>query len=126
MPGVPWNLYGNGRLATAAYAEISEAADADGSISTKYPWWGTRPLPMNPLTIVGQRLEELTPLMTLRAHEGFATRVNEGLDEGNPRARFWSSMVTFPTPGCWRLTGRVGRVRLSVVVLVRQAEKSAD
>ena len=121
MPGAPWALFGNGRLATAAYGVVSEEPHGNGSISTKYPWWGIRPLPTKTLTIVGRRLDPLTPLMALRAHDGFAATVNEGLDEANPAARFWSSVVTFPTQGCWRLTGRVGRVRLSLVVLVQAA-----
>lgn len=120
-PGAPSTFYGNGLLATAAYVSIVRAPDADGSFSEKYPWWGAG-VPAKPLRIVGQRLGLLTPLMVLRVNEGFSARANEGYVEGSPRGtRFWSSSVTFPTEGCWRIMGAVGPVRLSVVVLVRAA-----
>lgn len=117
--GAPTTFYGNGRLATNAYGTITEAPQADGSIWMKYMWFGIRE-PRKPLKIVGRRLEALTPLTALRVHEGFVTNVNEGYVEGlSPALRFWASGVSFPSEGCWRVTGIVGRVRLSVVVLVQ-------
>jgi hypothetical protein len=93
----------------------------DGSFSWKFAWWGSRE-PRRPLRIAGRRIAILSPLMALRIHEGFAADVNEGYVEGvSPAVRFWASGVTFPTEGCWRVTGIVGRVRLSVVVLVQGA-----
>jgi hypothetical protein len=120
-PGAPSTFYGNGLLATAAYPAIIRAPAADGSFSEKYPWWGAG-VPAKPLKIIGQRLGSLAPSAALRVHEGFTASVNEGYVEGSPRGtRFWASGVTFPMEGCWRVTGIVGPVRLSVVVLVEMA-----
>jgi hypothetical protein len=125
--GAPPSFYGNGRLATAAYGVITRVPEADGSISEKYPWWGAG-VPAQPLRIIGRRLElALTPLTVLRVHDGFTASVNEGYVEGSPRGtRFWASGVTFPTEGCWQLTGAVGPVRLSVVVLVQMMSSSSS
>jgi hypothetical protein len=125
-PGAPATFHGNGLLATAAYVTIRRAPEADGSIFEKFPWWGAR-VPAKPLKITGQRLDFLTPLAALRVHEHFAARANEGFVEGSPRGtRFWSSGVTFPTEGCWQVTGSVGSVRLSVVVLVQTISSSSS
>jgi hypothetical protein len=119
--GGPWGppSYGNGRLATVTHGVIMQRPADDGSVSMKFGWLGTRE-PRQPLRIVGKRLDPLTPLTALRVHERFAARANEGYFDGmSPRIRFWASTVTFSTEGCWRVTGIVGSVRLSVVVLVR-------
>jgi hypothetical protein len=78
------------------------------------------------LAIRGRRLDPLTPLMTIRVHERFAAHANEGYVESAPVPRFWSSSVTFPTEGCWQVTGIVGSVRLSVVVLVQTIASSSS
>jgi hypothetical protein len=126
-PGAPVSRdqhYGNGRLATATDGRVTWAPEADGSISWKFMWWGTRE-PRQPLRIVGRRLDALVPLMAMRVHERFAARANEGYVEGSPPGiRFWSSGVTFPTEGCWRVTGIVGPVRLSFVVFVQAASRA--
>jgi hypothetical protein len=123
-PGAPVQIdrqYGNGRLSTAADGRITQTPDADGSISWKFMWWGTRE-PRKPLRLVGRSLEVLAPLMAMRVHERFAASANEGYVEGSPPGiRFWSSSVTFPIEGCWRVSGVVGQVRLSLVVLVQAA-----
>jgi len=65
--------------------------------------------------------------MGLRVHEGFAASAHEGYVEGMPTGiRFWSSSVTFPTEGCWSVTGLVGRVRLSFVVFIQAASRPAQ
>jgi hypothetical protein len=93
----------------------------------KYPWWGAG-VPAKPQRISGRQLElAWTPLTVLRMHDGFTARVNEGYVEGSPRGtRFWASAVTFPTEGCWLVTGSVGSVRLSVVVLVQTISSSSS
>ena len=122
--GAPSTFYGNGRLATEAYGTINEAPEADGSISMKYMWFGTRE-PRKPLEISGRRIDLVTPLTALRVHERFSAHANEGYVEGlSPATRFWSSGVTFPSAGCWQVTGSVGAVRLSVVVLVQMISSS--
>jgi hypothetical protein len=128
-PGAPVRQdrqYGNGRLSTAADGRITRTPDADGSISWKWMWWGTRE-PRQPLRITGRRLDALAPLMAMRVHERFVASAIEGYVEGSPPGiRFWSSSVTFPTEGCWRVTGVVGRVRLSFVVFIQAVSPSAQ
>ena len=129
-PGAPTSggfaaEYGNGRLATQADGVITPRPEPDGSLSWKFAWWGTRE-PRQPLAIVGRRLDPLTPLTAIRVHERFLARANEGYVESSPVPRFWSSSVTFPTEGCWRVTGVVGPVRLSVVVLVQTISSSSS
>lgn len=77
----------------------------DGSISTKLGWWrgvaGT-------LRIRGRRLDASAP--PLHAH----------VPDGYGPLGFQPSGITFPTVGCWRVTGRVGPASLSFVVKVRR------
>ena len=105
--------YGNGKLFTPLWPHGVILADqrfinADGSISMKFMWWGFR-VPHKKLTIGGQRVDGPSP--PLRAS------VNWGQPDGF-RGSFWSSGLTFPRAGCWQVTGRVGKVRLTFVTLV--------
>jgi hypothetical protein len=112
--GASSTLFGNGQLATAAYGVIyatPRTLDRDGTISEKFPWFGAAGL-VGDLRITGRRLDRAAP--PLRA------RINPGSVESVPGMRFWASGITFPTAGCWRITGRVDDVRLTLVVLVRR------
>lgn len=129
-PGAPTSggfaaEYGNGRLATQADGVIRPRPEPDGSFSWKFAWWGTRE-PRQPLAIVGRQLDPLTPLTAIRVHERFVARANEGYVESSPVPRFWSSSVSFPTEGCWRVTGVVGSLWLSVVVRVQTISSSSS
>lgn len=114
-PGAPKSLFGNGRLATAAYRVIfadGRTVNADGTISEKFPWFGA-PGVRGDLRITGARLD--------RRGGGLRAGINEGAVPGAPRgSRFWSSGITFPTGGCWRILARAGSDRLAVVVNVEQ------
>ena len=74
----------------------------DGSITVKVPW--TRGV-SGWLTITGKRLDAQAP-----PARAFVP------DYG--RRGFQSSLVVFPTPGCWQVTGRVGGVSLTFVIKV--------
>ena len=92
-----------GRLPGGGYrAEIK----SDGSIEAKYGWWraGARPK----LTISGRRTDAAAP--PLRAS------IPGGYDRG-----FQATGLTFPTTGCWRVTGRFGTARLAFTVLVTKS-----
>jgi hypothetical protein len=111
--GAPSGLIGNGRLATSAYSVVEASPRTlrpNGSISEKFWWYGARNLVGQQLRISGTRLD--------RPARPLSARVNEGAIEGVPQVRFWSSGITFPTPGCWKVVGRVGAVRLAFVVRV--------
>ncbi len=75
----------------------------DGSISTKVGWWRGTP---GRLVIRGSRLDARAA--PLRAHAG----------GGYGPKGFQPSRLTFPTVGCWRVVGEVGRARLTFVVKV--------
>jgi hypothetical protein len=108
--------HGSGALWTVlppAGIDRGGTPEPDGSTSQKYPWWtvGTE----GELTIEGHRLDTAVA-SPLRA------RVNSGVPEtpfaGVPGGRFWSSGVSFPTEGCWQVTGRVGATSLTFVVFM--------
>jgi hypothetical protein len=89
--------------------------EPDGSTSQKYPWWtvGTE----GELAIEGRRLDTAAA-SPLRA------RVNSGEPDTPfatvPGGRFWSSAISFPTEGCWQVTGHVGSTSLTVVVFMAE------
>src|SRR5579864_7882368 len=66
----------------------------DGSLSMKFPWHrGVH----GQLTIVGRRLDATAPPMRADIPSGYG-------DIG-----FQATALIFPSPGCWEVTGRVGR-----------------
>jgi hypothetical protein len=109
--------YSNGRLATSAYGVIfadRDHVDADGSIARKFPWWGFR-VGTSRLRLGGRRLDASAPPLRASVHEGGIVGPHR------VGTRFWASTLRFPTAGCWRITGRVGRRQLSLVVRVDAA-----
>ncbi|MPZ24840.1 MAG: hypothetical protein GEU28_15230 [Dehalococcoidia bacterium] len=80
------------------------AIGADGSLAMKFWWWS--PEPSSALEIEGRRLDASAP--PLRASVG---------DHYDGLA-FLESALTFPTQGCWEVTGRVGDSTLRFVTLV--------
>jgi hypothetical protein len=77
---------------------------ADGSVSVKLAWEGSA---RGRLRITGARLD------------GHARPLRAHVATGTPH--FWASRLTFASPGCWRVTGRVGAARLSLVLAVSTA-----
>jgi hypothetical protein len=107
--------HGNGKLWTVLAPDGIDRGgtpEPDGSTSQKYPWWtvGTE----GDLTIEGRRLD--APGSPPRAG------INSGVPETGfariPGGRFWSSAISFPTEGCWQVTGRVGAASLTFVVFM--------
>jgi hypothetical protein len=81
--------------------------NADGSIDAKQGWWRGAP---GTLRISGRRLDGSSP--PLRAH----------VPGGYGRTGFNPAGLTFPTTGCWKVTGRVGSAQLSYVVKVTKLQ----
>jgi hypothetical protein len=89
-----------GRLPSgASYATINR----DGSIDLKLGWWRSVP---GKLRIRGRRLDASAP--PLRAY----------VPTGYGSTGFQVSGLTFPTAGCWRVTGAVAQAKLTFVVKV--------
>lgn len=79
--------------------------NADGTIDAKVGWWRAGD---GPIAIAGRRLD--APAPALKAH------VPAGYARG-----FQATVLTFATTGCWRVTGRFGRARLTFTVLVTKS-----
>ena len=95
-----------GRLPGGGYrATLNE----DGSIDAKVGWWRSG---SGRIRISGRRLDRPAP--PLRAH----------VPAGYP-AGFQASGLTFPTTGCWRVTGRYRDASLTFTVLVGKSRLGA-
>jgi len=98
---------GNGALWTVLYANPfrprPEDVRADGSIEIKVPWWRGV---VGRLTIAGRRLD------------GDAPPASAWIPTGYGRTGFQSTAVTYPTPGCWEVTGRAGGASLTFISLI--------
>jgi hypothetical protein len=82
------------------------AINPDGSISVKLGWWRGR---RGELVIRGRRLDAT------------AAPLRADVPNGSYGATgFIPSGITFPTTGCWRVTGTVGSATLSFTVKVRK------
>jgi hypothetical protein len=79
----------------------------DGSISVKWPWWGIKSAGRR-LIVIGRRRGSSRPRILARIRER-RTR------------HFWASVLRFRSRGCWRVTARAARARLSFVVAVSVA-----
>jgi len=75
----------------------------EGSIWWKFPWWR---LVSGDLTITGRRLDAPAPPLKSFVPEGYG------------EIGFQASGVTFPSEGCWQLTGTVAHSSLTFVTLV--------
>lgn len=69
----------------------------------KFGWWREVP---GRLRITGQRLDASAPRLLADVPSGYGA------------TGFQSSGVTFPTEGCWEVTGEVGQATLSFVTFV--------
>jgi hypothetical protein len=98
---------GNGALFTDLYpTPIHPRPDDvrdDGAIEMKVPWWRGVP---GRLTIEGRRLDATAVPLTAWIPTGYG------------REGFQSTAITFPTPGCWEVTGRVANASLTFVTLI--------
>lgn len=98
-------VHGNGLLwvSMSPANVVVDDPGPDGAVTTKFPWWrgvtGT-------LGIEGRRLDGSAPPLSASIPDGYGS------------AGFQASSVTFPTEGCWEVTGRVGDATLTFVTLV--------
>ena len=107
--------YGNGRLwvtldANGVLPASGDMIRPDGSIWWKFPWW--RMVTGN-LTITGHRLDAPAPPLTSTVPMGYG---NIG---------FQASGVTFPSEGCWQITGEIAQASLTFVTFVTALKTSS-
>jgi hypothetical protein len=77
--------------------------DANGAVGMKFGWWRAIP---GKLRITGRRLDSSAPPARRDAPDGYG------------ETGFQASGVTFPTEGCWQITGKVGATTLTFVTFV--------
>ena len=77
--------------------------DLDGRVGMKFGWWHTV---AGKLQITGRRLDAPAPPAIGDVPDGYAI------------TGFQASGVTFPTEGCWEITGTVGSSKLTFVTFV--------
>ncbi len=92
-------LYPGGIVRPAYYGGVRP----DGSIAIKFPW--TRGV-TGSLTITGRRVDDEASPLDVRVATGYG------------RTGFQSTALTFPTAGCWEVTGRAGDTTLTFVTKV--------
>lgn len=83
---------------------------ADGSLSTKFPWWGSRAA-SGRLSIRAKRLDRHARRLRLTVGPGSSARA----------PHFWPSRLRFATPGCWQVDARSGRAHLTFLLSVQAA-----
>ncbi len=81
----------------------SRFVESDGSIGWKFGWWRIVP---GLLTITGRRLDAPAPPPRASVPSGYGPQ------------GFQASGVSFPTEGCWEVTGSVGGSKLTFVIFV--------
>jgi hypothetical protein len=84
--------------------------DDRGRVGMKFGWWTKVPGRLN---ITGRRLDRLAPPVRGVVPNGYGPR------------GFRPSGVTFPTEGCWEITGSVHRTELSFVTFVIKRNKGS-
>jgi hypothetical protein len=101
--------YGNGQLwvgglgRNGVIAADSRFVEPDGSVGMKFGWYRVA---SGSLTIAGRRLDAPAPPARAEVPDGYGD------------AGFQASGVSFPTEGCWEITGAVGPTRLTFVTFV--------
>ena len=108
------------RLWTTNYKGVWRASpefvNSDGSMWVKAPWYAAGPPgraargPRGTLRITGKRLDQVAaPLRTQVQEVGVPNFAGSGV---------WAVVLTFPTEGCWSVTGRVERTTHTFQVLI--------
>lgn len=101
--------FGNGKLRVGGLWPRGVIAagpgnvDGRGRVEMKFPWWR---MVSGRLEITGHRLDAPAPPLIAHVPTGYGP------------TGFQASGVTFPTEGCWRVRGTVGRTSLNFVTFV--------
>ena len=105
-------FHGNGSLWVGVPPSnvVVEEPGADGAIAAKYGWWRAV---TGALRIEGRRSDGPAPPLTASVPDGYG-------DTG-----FQSSGISFPTEGCWEVTGRAGGASLTFVTSCSPRDRRA-
>jgi hypothetical protein len=111
------DYHGNGGLWTALWPEGTVVfvpggpgeIRPDGSLGMKWPWWLESTAAGTPLTIEGRRLDAPAPPLRAEIHSAY---------EGS---MFQASGLSFPSEGCWEVTGTAGGASLTFVTFVMKS-----
>jgi hypothetical protein len=101
--------HGNGRLRVGGLWPHGVIAagpgyiDRQGRVLMKFPWWR---MVRGRLRITGRRLDASAPPLHSYVPAGYGP------------TGFQATGVTFPTEGCWKVTGTVGHSSLTFVTYV--------
>lgn len=112
MPGIEGRFHTNGAIWTSlprdgVWTPRREAVTPDGSIGAKLFWFADGIDGV--FTLTGRRLDAVSASLNVHA-------VNRGSMRGFRGTATWATVVSFPTPGCWRLTARVRDLHRRVAV----------
>jgi hypothetical protein len=98
-------LWPDGKLVAGVLPNGSSYARVvRGRIVGKLGWW--RAAPGGQLQIIGQRLDAAAPPLQADVPAGYGSY------------GFQASQLSFPSTGCWRVVGTLGKSRLAFTVLV--------
>jgi hypothetical protein len=99
-----------------SWAAQPDFVNADGSMWLKAPWFAAGPPgratrgPRGVLALTGRRLDGSAPPLKAQARQvGVVGYGGSGV---------WAVVLTFPTEGCWTVTGRVERTTHTFRLLV--------
>lgn len=87
------------RLGVGLPGEVTD----HGEMTIKLPWWRGK---IGRLRVTGRRLDHLSPDLRVRIPNGYG------------ETGFQSTALTFPSEGCWQVSGQLGNSRLTFVVSV--------
>jgi hypothetical protein len=104
--------YGNGFLSVSVSDTgfLPARRNTDGTLFQKLGWLPHKRL-RGDLVVRGERLDAPGRMRVLSVNWGYAS-------SGPAAQGSWASAVTFPSEGCWRISGRVRDVSLTYVVRV--------
>jgi hypothetical protein len=118
-PGLWTPLPADGTLRITTTAPVAPGTTfgriyPDGSLSTKFPWFGSR-LADGRLAISGKRLDAPARALHLTRHDG------PGGSTATGWPHFWPTYLRFASTGCWRVTGKSGRAHRTFTIFVATA-----
>jgi hypothetical protein len=104
-PGGRRPMHGNGKLWVGLWESniVVWPAQSDGSIHVIFGWWRGV---VGQLGVHAQRVDGAAPAPVIHVPGGYGTEGSQPVS------------ITFPTSGCWKVTGQIGDATLTFTTLV--------